>query len=68
VRTTGFDPASATGGSAAIEATQAVADSGSSAFVSAEIAKLDRPELTAATIVVSGGRALGQQRQVQPRC
>jgi len=59
VRTTGFDPASATGGSAAIEATQAVADSGSSAFVSAEIAKLDRPELTAATIVVSGGRALG---------
>jgi electron transfer flavoprotein alpha subunit len=59
VRTTGFDPAAATGGSAAIEKIDAVADSGSSSFVGSEIAKLDRPELTAAKIIVSGGRALG---------
>ena len=58
VRTTGFDPAS-TGGSAAIEKIDAVADSGLSSFVGSEIAKLDRPELTAAKIIVSGGRALG---------
>ena len=58
VRTTGFDPAS-TGGSAAIERIDAVADSGLSSFVGSEIAKLDRPELTAAKIIVSGGRALG---------
>jgi electron transfer flavoprotein alpha subunit len=59
VRTTGFDPAAAEGGSGAIEKIEAVADSGSSAFVGAEIVKLDRPELTAARIIVSGGRALG---------
>jgi electron transfer flavoprotein alpha subunit len=59
VRTTGFDPAPSSGGSAAIEKTDAVADSGSSSFVGAEIVKLDRPELTAAKIIVSGGRALG---------
>jgi electron transfer flavoprotein alpha subunit len=59
VRTTGFDPAVATGGSAAVEKIDAVADSGTSAFVGAEIVKLDRPELTAAKIIVSGGRALG---------
>ena len=59
VRTTGFDPAATSGGSAAVESIAAVADSGSSAFVSAEIVKLDRPELTAAKIIVSGGRALG---------
>ena len=59
VRTTGFDPAAASGGSAAIDKIDAVADSGSSAFVGAEIVKLDRPELTAAKIIVSGGRALG---------
>ena len=59
VRTTGFDPAAAAGGSAAIEKIDAVADSGSSSFVGSEIAKLDRPELTAAKIIVSGGRALG---------
>ena len=45
VRTTGFDPAAATGGSAAVESVAAVADSGKSAFVSKEIAKNDRPEL-----------------------
>jgi electron transfer flavoprotein alpha subunit len=59
VRTTGFDPAAASGGSAAIEKIDAVSDSGTSSFVKAEIAKLDRPELTAAKIIVSGGRALG---------
>jgi electron transfer flavoprotein alpha subunit len=59
VRTTGFDPAPAAGGSAAIERIDAAADSGLSSFLGAEIAKLDRPELTAAKIIVSGGRALG---------
>jgi electron transfer flavoprotein alpha subunit len=59
VRTTGFDPAAASGGSASVEKIDAVADSGQSSFVGAEIAKLDRPELTAAKIIVSGGRALG---------
>lgn len=59
VRTTGFDPAAASGGSAAVEGVAAAADSGKSSFVGAEIAKNDRPELTAAKIIVSGGRALG---------
>ena len=59
VRTTGFDAAAATGGSAAVESLTAVADSGSSRFMGSEIAKSDRPELTAAKIIVSGGRALG---------
>jgi electron transfer flavoprotein alpha subunit len=59
VRTTGFDPARATGGSAAIETVQSVGDSGKAQFVGAEIAKNDRPELTSAKIIVSGGRALG---------
>ncbi len=58
VRTTGFDPAAATGGTASVEAVAAVADSGKSTFVGSEIAKNDRPELTAAKIIVSGGRAL----------
>ena len=59
VRTTGFDPASASGGSAALETAAAVADSGKSGFVGEELAKSERPELTAAKIIVSGGRALG---------
>ena len=59
VRTTGFDAAPATGGSAAVETVAAVGDSGKSSFVGQEIAKSDRPELTAAKIIVSGGRALG---------
>jgi electron transfer flavoprotein alpha subunit len=59
VRTTGFDPAAPAGGSAAVEKIDAVADSGTSSFVGSEIVKLDRPELTAAKIIVSGGRALG---------
>ena len=59
VRTTGFDAAAATGGSASVESAAATADSGKSAFKGSEIAKNDRPELTAAKIIVSGGRALG---------
>ncbi len=59
VRTTGFDPAAATGGSAVVEVVAGVADSGKSTFMGSEIAKSDRPELTAAKIIVSGGRALG---------
>jgi electron transfer flavoprotein alpha subunit len=58
VRTTGFDPAGQ-GGSAAIEALAATPDSGKSAYLGSEIAKNDRPELTAAKIIVSGGRAMG---------
>ncbi|WP_457349632.1 electron transfer flavoprotein subunit alpha/FixB family protein [Roseateles sp. P5_D6] len=59
VRTTGFDPAAASGGSAAVETVAAAADSGKSSFVGREVTKSDRPELTAAKIIVSGGRALG---------
>ncbi|WP_028997663.1 electron transfer flavoprotein subunit alpha/FixB family protein [Azohydromonas australica] len=59
VRTTGFDAAPATGGNAAVESLAAVGDSGKSAFVGRELTKSDRPELTAAKIIVSGGRALG---------
>jgi electron transfer flavoprotein alpha subunit len=59
VRTTGFDAASASGGSAAIETVPVVSDAGKSHFVSKETTKSDRPELTAAKIIVSGGRGLG---------
>jgi electron transfer flavoprotein alpha subunit len=59
VRTTGFDPAAASGGSAAVDVLTGAADSGRSKFLGSEIAKSDRPELTAAKIIVSGGRALG---------
>jgi electron transfer flavoprotein alpha subunit len=59
VRSTGFDAASASGGSAAVESLTALADSGKASFVGSEIAKNDRPELTAAKIIVAGGRALG---------
>ncbi|HEX5684373.1 MAG TPA: FAD-binding protein [Ideonella sp.] len=58
VRTTGFD-AAASGGSAAVESVAAVAGNGKSSFVGREVTKSDRPELTAAKIIVSGGRALG---------
>jgi len=63
VRTTGFDAAAATGGSASVESASAVADSGKSSFEGSEIAKSDRPELTAAKIIVSGGRALGSSEK-----
>ena len=59
VRTTGFDAAAASGGWAAIEQAAAAAASGKTSFLGNELAKNDRPELTAAKVVVSGGRALG---------
>lgn len=58
VRTTSFDAVSETGGSADVETLDNVQDSGKSSFVSEEMAKSDRPELTSAEVVVSGGRAL----------
>jgi electron transfer flavoprotein alpha subunit len=63
VRTTAFDAAQSTGGSAQVRSAPAVADSGKSSFVGQEIAKNDRPELTAAKIIVSGGRALGSSEK-----
>jgi electron transfer flavoprotein alpha subunit len=59
VRTTAFDAASAEGGRANVKTSIAIADSGKTSFIGQEIAKSDRPELTAAKIVVSGGRAMG---------
>lgn len=58
VRGTGFDAVAATGGSAAIEAVSGAGDTGLSAFVGEELAKSERPELTAAKVVVSGGRGM----------
>ena len=58
VRGTGFDAVAATGGSAAIEAVSGAGDTGLSAFVGEALAKSERPELTAAKVVVSGGRGL----------
>ncbi len=63
VRTTGFDAAAASGGSASVETVDAAADSGLSSFVGSEIAKNDRPELTAAKVIVSGGRAMGSSEK-----
>ncbi len=59
VRGTAFDPVATTGGSAAVEAVTDVKDAGISKFISEEIVKSERPELTAARIVVSGGRGVG---------
>jgi len=59
VRAASFDPVPAEGGTAAVEDAPAAEDPGVSSFVGAEIAKLERPELTAARVVVSGGRAMG---------
>ncbi|MGF6415112.1 electron transfer flavoprotein subunit alpha/FixB family protein [Paraburkholderia sp. MM5482-R1] len=59
VRSTGFDAVAAEGGSAAVERIEAAADAGLAQFVSREVTKLDRPELTSAKIIVSGGRGLG---------
>ena len=65
VRTTGFDPVAAIGGSAAIEKQTAVESTSSSSFVGRELTKSDRPELTAAKIIVSGGRGLGSGEKYQ---
>ena len=62
VRTTGFD-AAATGGSAAVQSIPAAAGNGKSSFVGREVTKSDRPELTAAKIIVSGGRAMGSSEK-----
>jgi len=59
VRATGFDPVAAVGGSASVTVVAAAADAGKASFIRSEIARNDRPELTAAKIIVSGGRALG---------
>jgi electron transfer flavoprotein alpha subunit len=63
VRTTGFDAAAATGGQATVDSIAAVADSGLSSYLGSEIAANDRPELTAAKIIVSGGRAMGSNEK-----
>lgn len=59
VRGTAFDPVAAEGGSAAVESVASTGDAGISKFISEEIVKSERPELTAARIVVSGGRGVG---------
>ena len=63
VRGTGFDAAATTGGSAQVEQLAAAGDRGKSSFVGREVTKSDRPELTAAKIIVSGGRALGSSEK-----
>jgi electron transfer flavoprotein alpha subunit len=65
VRTTGFDPVAATGGSAVIEKAAVAQSAGKSSFVGRELTKSDRPELTAAKIIVSGGRGLGSGEKYQ---
>src|SRR3954469_8598427 len=58
VRTTGFDAGPATGGSAQVEAISAPADTGLSSFIGREVSRSERPELTSAKIIVSGGRGM----------
>ncbi|MFZ5578819.1 MAG: electron transfer flavoprotein subunit alpha/FixB family protein [Pseudomonadota bacterium] len=65
VRTTGFDPVAASGGSAEIVKVDAVGDAGLSSLVGRETTKSERPELTAAKIVVSGGRGLGSKENFE---
>src|SRR3546814_1165931 len=67
VRCTAFEKAAATGGSGAVESVSAGGDAGLSSFVGAEIAKSERPELTSAQIIVSGGRALGSSEKYEER-
>ncbi len=59
IRGTGFDAAAAEGGSASVESIDVAKDAGTSAFAGEELAKSDRPELTAASVVISGGRGMG---------
>jgi electron transfer flavoprotein alpha subunit len=59
VRSTGFEKANPTGGSAEVQNIDGVGDAGKSSFVSAELSKSDRPELTSAKIIISGGRGMG---------
>ena len=63
VRTTGFDAATEGAAGVPVESIAAVADNGRSAFVGREVTKSDRPELTAAKIIVSGGRGLGSNEK-----
>ncbi|MEY4270359.1 MAG: electron transfer flavoprotein alpha-subunit [Pseudomonadota bacterium] len=65
VRGTAFDKAATSGGAASIEAVSGPGNAGISSFVGAEIAKSERPELTSAKIIVSGGRALGSAEKYQ---
>lgn len=65
VRGTAFDKAATEGGSASIEGVTGAGESGLSSFVSEEIAKSERPELTSAKIIVSGGRALGSAEKFE---
>ena len=59
IRPTAFDASPATGGSAAVESVSSAGDSGLSSFVSQQLTKSERPELTAARVVISGGRGMG---------
>jgi len=63
VRTTAFEKAAADGGSAAVEPVDAAGDPGTSSFVGLEASKSERPELTSAKVIVSGGRAFGSSDQ-----
>ena len=63
VRTTAFDAVAAEGGAAEVQKVEAVGDSGQSSFVGREVAKSERPELTSAKIIVSGGRGLGSSEK-----
>jgi len=65
VRGTAFDKAASEGGSASVEAVSGASDAGTSSFVSEEIAKSERPELTSAKTIVSGGRALGSSEKFE---